>query len=87
MKYHTLGGLNSRNFLTFLEAGSLRSGCQNGWLFFFVNFFRATPEAYGGSQARGLIGATAAGLRNSHSNAGSESYLRPTPQLIAMPGP
>ena len=43
--------------------------------------------AYGGSQARGLIGAVAAGLRQSHSNAGSEPRLRPTPQLTAMPDP
>ena len=43
--------------------------------------------AYGGSQARGLIGAVAAGLRQSHSNVGSEPDLRPTPQLTAMPGP
>ena len=32
-------------------------------------FSRAAHEAYGGSQARGQIGATAAGLRQSHSNA------------------
>ena len=31
-------------------------------LFFFFLFFRATPEAYGGSQARGPIRAAAAGL-------------------------
>ena len=31
--------------------------------------------AYGGSQARGPIGAVAAGLRQSHSNAGSEPCL------------
>jgi len=31
----------------------------------------ATPAAYGGSQARGLIGAVAAGLCQSHSNARS----------------
>ena len=37
----------------------------------FLLFIRATPEAYGSSQARGLIGATAAGLRHSHSNSGS----------------
>ena len=44
---------------------------------------------YGGSQARGLIGAVAAGLRQSHSNEGSEPCLQPTPQLMAMqdPGP
>ena len=49
--------------------------------------FRAAPAAYGGSQARGQIGATAAGLSQSHSNARSEPHLRPTPQLMAMPDP
>ena len=39
--------------------------------------------AHGGSQARGLIGAVATGLRQSHSNAGSEPRLQPTPQLTA----
>ena len=41
----------------------------------------AAPAAYGGSQARGPIGAVATGLRQSHSNAGSEPRLQPTPQL------
>jgi len=38
--------------------------------FFFLSFvlFRATPVAYGGSQARGLIRAVAAGLHKRHSN-------------------
>ena len=49
----------------------------------FFGLFRAAPVAYGGSQARGLIGAAAAGLPQSHSNAGSEPYLQPTPQLTA----
>ena len=44
----------------------------------------AAPAAYGGSQARGRIGAVATGLRQSHSNAGSEPRLQPTPQLTAM---
>ena len=35
----------------------------------------------------GLIGAVAAGLRQSHSNVGSEPCLQPTPQLTAMPDP
>ena len=48
---------------------------------------RATPVAYGGSQARGLIGAVAAGLHQSHSNVGSEPHLQPTPQLTATPDP
>ena len=60
-------------------------------IFFFglFAFSRAVPAAYGGSQARGLIGATAAGLHHSHShsNARSELFLRPTPQLMATPDP
>ena len=47
----------------------------------------AASAAYGGSQARGLIGAATAILRQSHSNAGSEPRLRPTPQLTATPDP
>ena len=35
----------------------------------------------------GLIRAVAAGLRQSHSNTGSEPCLRPTPQLTATPDP
>ena len=57
-------------------------------LFFFLFcLFKATPMAYGGSQARGPVGAAAAGLHQSHSNAGSELHLRPTPQLTAMLDP
>ena len=48
--------------------------------------FRATPAAYGGSQARGLIRAVATSLRHSHSNARSEPHLQPTPQLIGNTG-
>ena len=39
--------------------------------------------ACGGSQTRGRIGAEAAGLRHSHSNAESKLHLQPTPQLTA----
>ena len=48
--------------------------CLNFYLknFFCVcAFFRDVPEAYESSQARGLIGAAAAGLYHSHSYAGS----------------
>ena len=57
-------------------------------LFFFCLFAVswAAPTAYGGSQARGGIGAGATGLRQSHNNAGSELHLQPTPQLTATPG-
>ena len=41
--------------------------------------------AHGSSQARGQIGATAAGLHHSHSNEGSEPCLQPTLQLTEMP--
>ena len=53
--------------------------------FLYCLFFRATSMAYGGSQSRGLIGA--ASLPHSHSNARSEPYLQPTPQLMAIPDP
>ena len=57
---------------------------------FYLSFclFRATPAAYGGSQARGRIGTTAASLLYSHSNPRSELHLQSTPQLTqwARPG-
>ena len=58
------------------------------YLFIFnVLFCRASGAAYGSSQARGQIGATAASLHHSHSNIGSESRLQPVPQLTATPNP
>ena len=52
-----------------------------------ICLFRATPSAYGSSQARGQNEAAAAILHHSHSNAGSELGLWPTPQLTATPDP
>ena len=66
---------------------------QNSWserqvyFLFFFSLFRATPTAYGGSQARGQIGDRAASLHHSHSNTGSKPHLRPTPQRTTMPDP
>ena len=55
------------------------------YLFFCLfSFSWAATAAYGSSQARGGIGAVAAGLRQSHSNMGSKPRLQPTPQLTAM---
>ena len=54
-------------------------------IFFFFGLYRAAPVTYGGSQARGLIRAAAAGLHHSHSNAESELSLQPTPELMAVP--
>ena len=53
--------------------------------FLFIYFFclfaftRATPAACGGSQSRGLSGAVAAGLHQSHSYTGSEPHLQAIP--------
>ena len=51
-------------------------------VFFLRTFFlfRATPTAHGASQARGQIGAVAAGLHHSR-------FKEPTPQLMAMLDP
>ena len=56
------------------------------FVFVFVFFlFRATPAAYGSSQARGRIGAVAVGLH--HSNVRSKPCLRLIPQLTAALDP
>ena len=46
-------------------------------------YFRGASVSYGSSQARGQIWVVAASLYYSHSNAGSEPHLWPTPQLTA----
>ena len=51
----------------------------------FFYLFRAASTAYGGSQARGRIGAADAGLHHSHSNAGFELHLQLAPQVAAIP--
>ena len=66
-------------FLVVTSGGVLLS--SSGWrlemlpniFFFFLSFclFRAIPSPYGGSQARSCIGAIAASLHHSHSNARS----------------
>jgi len=50
-------------------------------------FLRAVPASYGSSQARGRIGAAAAGHSHNLSNARSQLHLQLTPQLAAMPDP
>ena len=66
------------------QPGSSQKPCLSFYFFIiylFIYFvfcpFTATPAAYGGSQARGLIGAIAAGLHHSHSNTRSELHLQP----------
>ena len=45
------------------------------YFYFIFLLFRAALVAYGSSQARGLIAATAASLHHNHSNVGSEPHL------------
>ena len=76
-----LGGLKLRRIrispcLPFREISGF------SFVFVFVCLFafsRAALAAYGGSQARGRIGAVATSLHQSHNNAGSEQHLQPTP--------
>ena len=78
--------------LNFFAFPSLKEGDKSSFFCFFFCFLffvfsRATPMAYGGSQARGPIGAVASGLHHRHSNSGSKPHLRPIPQLMATPDP
>ena len=76
---------NSMNFSLFIV---VQPSLQRRFFFgFFFCLFRVPPMAYGGFQARGLIGAVAACLCHSHSNARSELCLQPTPQLMARLDP
>ena len=83
LKLSSLGCWKARG----LSVGDLLTRHADFILFCFVFFAISwsTPAVYGGSQARGLIGAVDAGLRQSHSSVGSELRLRPTPQLTATP--
>ena len=60
---------------------------SNFFFFFFFLLFRAAPVAYGSSQAKGQIEATAAGLHHSRNNVGSKPCLQATPQLTATQDP
>ena len=67
---------------------------DTGIISFFETFFfclfvfsRAVPVTHGGSRTRGQIGAIAAGLYQSHSNAGSKPRQQPIAQLSAMLDP
>ena len=53
----------------------------------FLSFLGPHPWHMEVPRVGGLIRAVAAGLRQSHSNVGSELHLQPTPQLMATPDP
>ena len=73
------------HFRKMIIRGTYKKQLKLSWFFFF--FPRASPSTYWGSQARGQIGATTAGLHHSHRNARSEPCLQPIPQLMAIPNP
>ena len=68
-----IGNYTWAHIISLLDSTGLKD------IFYFIYFvfcrFRAAPTAYGGSQARGPIGAVATSLLQSHSNVGSELHL------------
>ena len=70
-----------------MKEQSERDNCTAKGYIYVCLFFRAAHVAYGDSQARGPVGATAAGLCQSNSNIRSKPHLWPTPQLTATPDP
>ena len=78
------------SFVKFIPTSLILHAIVYVLLFFFFRLFAISWAALavcGGFQARGPIGAVAAGLCQSHSNARSEPHLRPIPQLTATPDP
>ena len=65
------------SFLFHLQT-NLEPGRISSFFVVVVGLFRVTHVAYGNSQARALIGAAAACLHHTHSNAGSKSHLQHT---------
>ena len=76
LTHQTRPGMESKFSQTLGLILNLLSHSGNSKPFFF--FLGPHPTAYGGSQARGRIRGTAAGLHNSHSNTRSKLRLRHT---------
>ena len=79
------GQLVGQSIITVQDINPHRNSTNKEILFLVC--LRAAPAVYRGSQARGLIRATAASLHPSHSNTGSELCLQPTLQLATMLDP
>ena len=58
-----------RHSLCCIPGTVFEDGILSFFFFFVFCLLRATPTAYGGSQARGPVGALATSLHHSHSNA------------------
>ena len=84
MKKGSWIGDNEKNQHTFIWKCFISSRHSDilkwGLIYVYVFcLFKTAPATYGGSQARGLIGASSASLHHSHSNIRSELRQRPTP--------
>ena len=62
-------------FSIYIQPINLFSPCVVFWFCLFILLFRVAPVAYGSSQVRGRIGATAVSLHHSRSNTGAEPRL------------
>ena len=77
--------------LLFVMKNTLRLACWGGESMtltlelLLLLCFRAAPAAYGGSQSRDRIRATAAGLHHSHYNAGSNIHRSSWQRRVLMP--
>ena len=81
MKLHIYITVEEKNYLN-----SLQTKCIFGGFFVFCLLEGCTCSLWR-FPGWGSVGAVAAGLRQSHSNARSEPHLQPTSQLMAMPDP
>jgi len=75
----------SSGFLPIPYKASLPKTILDPFFFFFFFLYRASPAAYGSSQARDQIGASVSSLCHNHSITGSKPSLQSTPQLTSMP--
>ena len=78
-------GIPTYNFIYFMFAQNVGVFPCLVFFFFFWVFSRAALKAYGGSQARGLIGTVGAGLHHSHGNVGSLSEDRDRTLKLMVP--
>ena len=77
---------SSRSFMVSCLMFKSLSHLEYLFIYLFV-YFRTMGVAYGSSQARGWIGAAAAGHSHSHRNTRSEPQLWPTSQVTTTPDP
>ena len=86
MSEKVLSMFSSRSFMVSCLMFKSLSHLEYLFIYLFV-YFRTMGVAYGSSQARGWIGAAAAGHSHSHRNTRSEPQLWPTSQVTTTPDP